>query len=297
MGIKGLSAFLKKHAPTAFAGHPVPKRYPEERKIAVDVSLFLHKFFYAVGPNHISSSFLELRKNMLLANMKPLWVFDGKPLDLKSEERQKRTDLKQAFLQKRMESENYFVVREVPSFQQENVTYELKSELNNVQQEKNTQALNEDQRIDLQSEKPKTSHYMEVRDLLYEDTLFTAKHEAEALCSYLVHQGQAYAALTNDSDAFAYICPRTILGTSMTFTNAKIVHMEEILRDLKVSEFQFQKFCVLCGNDFVENIRGVGPVAAWKHTLEGTFPECDQNTKERITKVQDLFKTCCYEMQ
>ena len=256
MGIKNLTNYLRRFAPKSFAGQPIA--FEESVPVAIDVALFANKFSYALGPQNVYSSFLKFRTNLLQANMKPIWVFDGQPLHLKFDERVRRAKNKSTFQQNRLDNPGtYFVVNEV-----------------------NTE--------------DKKTMYKNLKELLEnEDEVYISKFEGEALCSYLVKQGKAFAAISSDSDLFAYLCPRMIFDCTIGISNARILNMQEILNELEISEAQFQKFCILCGSDFMTNVAGTGPVAAFKHAKNGTFPQdIDSETYE---KIKNLFETCCYE--
>lgn len=259
MGIKKLTSYLREHAPKSFAGQPC--KFETQVPVAIDVSLFLHKFAYAVGPQFVDSSFVKFRTNLLQSNMKPIWVFDGNNLDLKLDERVRRSNVKTSIEKRRLEqSDTYFVANEIivsPYVDRKRIYDHLKTMLQS------------------------------------EDEVLVSKYEGEALCSYLVTQGKAFAAISSDSDLFGYLCPKIILDCSMGISNAKLIDMKEILEELQLSESQFQKFCILCGSDFMKNVPGIGPVAAFKHAKNGTFPE--KIDMEKYETIKNLFATYCYE--
>ena len=118
-----------------------------------------------------------------------------------------------------------------------------------------------------------------------QDDVKIAHYEAEALCAYLVHTGYAYAAVTHDTDVFAYACPRSLLDVSTSVTQGKLIVFDDLLQDLKMSKDTFQKACVLCGNDFCLNERNVGPVRA--------FAMADE--KQVNETVLQIFQSCCYQ--
>lgn len=117
-----------------------------------------------------------------------------------------------------------------------------------------------------------------------QDDVKIAHYEAEALCAYLVFTGHAYAAVTHDTDVFAYACPRSLLDVSTNVSQGKLVVFDELLSDLQISKDLFQKACVLCGNDFCLNERNVGPVRA--------FATSDRDVNPTVLQI---FQSFCYQ--
>lgn len=265
MGIKGLSQFLKAKS-KAYAGVPFI-RPQESQKLAIDVSLFLHKFFYSVGPEGLGYAFGTLRNNILKHNCEPLWVFDGQKLSLKDNERAKRAKAR----------ENRAVTNYIntgpdgPDGPDNIVVTEIQYNAH-----------------------PGKADYTFIRDFLSGDKIYTAKYEAEALCCYMVHTNQAYAALTSDTDVFAYLCPRVIHGASMTLQDARLIEIESILQDLGLTKKQFQQMCVYCGNDFIENVASIGPASACKAVLANKEIGTAEY-QEQAKIILHLFETYCYE--
>lgn len=279
MGIKGLSAFLKGKAPIAMAGAPVV-RLSTPQAVAVDVPIFLHKFFFSVGRSQLDVSFRRLRQSLHDMNMTPIWVFDGKRLDLKDGERQRRAAARVATAQR--EADRRAEITTMDPFVVVEGTF-LCDEVDTPQEHV----------VVPLPDAPCSADYAQVRLTLANDDVRVAQYEAEALCSFLVSTNQAHAALTNDTDAFAYLCPRVILNASVNLGGARVVETHALVQELGVTPTQFQTMCVHCGNDFVDNVRGVGPVKAWELCKRGEAPNgCDV---ERCGRVQDVFASFCFE--
>jgi 5'-3' exonuclease len=237
MGIKGLSKFLQ----TKMQPYGVPfVPPPDPQRVAIDVPLFLHKFYYIHGTAGLPYCFTTMRTNLVEANLKPIWVFDGNKLQAKGAEVQRRID-----------------ARGTPDH-----TIEGRSS-------------------------PGKQDYALVRETLKDDDVRIAQYEAEALCAYLVHTEQAWAAMTDDTDSFAYLCPRTIVKASMNVRSALVVDLASILSATNLTPDQFQQFCVACGCDFGPNVAGIGPVTAYKKTVEGSVG-FDASVKK-------IFESFCYE--
>ena len=94
MGIKGLTALISEHAPTAIKEHEMKTLFG--RKVAIDASMSIYQFLIAVrqkdgemltnDAGEITSHLMGLfyRTIRIVENgIKPAYVFDGKPPDLK----------------------------------------------------------------------------------------------------------------------------------------------------------------------------------------------------------------------
>ena len=86
MGVKDLLGLLRSKCPQVFKSCPAASQY------IVDVAIFMHKFIHAEGKVHIDNiceRFLDLAQTL----QNPIFVFDGKKLDAKNLERQKRIEI------------------------------------------------------------------------------------------------------------------------------------------------------------------------------------------------------------
>nr|XP_006014031.2 PREDICTED: flap endonuclease 1 [Latimeria chalumnae] len=168
--------------------------------------------------------------------IKPVYVFDGKPPELKSGELTKRSE-------RRAEAE-----KQLQEAQEA-------GEAENI--EKFTKRL----------VKVTKQHNDECKKLL---TLMgipyvEAPCEAEASCAALVKAGKVYAAATEDMDGLTFGTP--ILMRHLTASEAKKLpvqefHFKKVLQDMGLTEEQFVDLCILLGSDYCETIRGIGPKRA-----------------------------------
>ncbi|KAG8893244.1 Elongation of fatty acids protein 2, partial [Tulasnella sp. 417] len=95
MGIKGLTALLLENAPAAVKDHEIKTLFG--RKVAVDASMSIYQFLIAVRSkdgevltneagettSHLMGFFYRTIR-MVENGIKPAYVFDGKPPELKS---------------------------------------------------------------------------------------------------------------------------------------------------------------------------------------------------------------------
>lgn len=94
MGIKGLTALLSQHAPNAIKEHEIKTLFG--RKVAIDASMSIYQFLIAVRQkdgemlqndagettSHLMGFFYRTIR-IVENGIKPAYVFDGKPPDMK----------------------------------------------------------------------------------------------------------------------------------------------------------------------------------------------------------------------
>ena len=93
--------------------------------------------------------------------------------------------------------------------------------------------------------------------------------EAEAQCCELALKGKVYGVATEDMDALTFRAPkllRKLAGGFAPSKGAKQDVMEidyaKMIAGLGVTEEQFVDVCILCGCDYTDTVRGVGPKKA-----------------------------------
>nr|ODN94915.1 flap endonuclease 1 [Cryptococcus depauperatus CBS 7855] len=93
----------------------------------------------------------------------------------------------------------------------------------------------------------------------------TAPGEAEAQCAELARKGKVYAAGSEDMDTLTFHTP--VLLRHLTFSEAKKmpiseIHLDVALKDLDMTMDQFIELCILLGCDYLEPCKGIGPKTA-----------------------------------
>ncbi|XP_055382434.1 flap endonuclease 1 [Condylostylus longicornis] len=246
MGILGLSKLIADVAPFAIKEADIKTFFG--RKVAVDASMCLYQFLIAVRSegaqlttvdgeptSHLMGVFY--RTIRLLENgIKPVYVFDGKPPDLKSGELAKRAERRE----------------------------EAKKAL-----EKATEAGDEAEmeKFNRRLVRVTKEHSNEAKELLklmgvpYVD----APCEAEAQCAAMVKAGKVYATATEDMDALTF--GSSLMLRHLTFSEArkmpvKEYNYEKILKGFELSKEEFIDLCILLGCDYCDSIKGIGPKRA-----------------------------------
>jgi flap endonuclease-1 len=229
MGIRYLNKFLKDNALSSinlcklseFSG----------RKIAVDISIYMYKF--ASDGTLIENIYLMLSV-FRHYNIIPIFVFDGKPPPEKRELLKKRKENKQ-------EAEEEY----------NSLKTELFSNTNMDESEKQEIIYNMDmlKKKFITISKNDTEN---VKNLIraYGATYYDAPSEADELCAMLTMKEKVWACLSEDMDMFVYGCPRIIRYLSLLNHTAVIYHVDDILKNLGISQKELREICVLSGTDY-----------------------------------------------
>lgn len=251
MGIKGLSKLLGDNAPRAVRPQEVQSLFG--RKVAIDASMCIYQLLVAVRmgsdnltnddgniTSHLSGLFYRAIR-LLELGIKPVFVFDGKPPEMKSGELSKRAEAKKA-------------AEEAASKAREDGDLEAATRFS--------------RRVNRIT--PEMMEACKTLLRLMGIPVVEAPCEAEAQCAELVRKGVVYAAASEDMDSLTFGTDRLIrqlwAGTASTASKKGIKPTEftlsVALEDLELSMDQFIDLCILCGCDYVDGIRGVGVVKA-----------------------------------
>lgn len=246
MGIKGLYKVVSDHAPGAI--RITDWKALGGRKVAIDASMSLYQFLIAVRQNdgfqlagsdgettsHLIGMFYRTIR-IIENGLKPAYVFDGKPPDLKSDELKKRDALREKATKSK---EDAATSEDVNRFERRTVK---------VTREQNEEA-------------KKLLRLMGI-------PVIEAPGEAEAQCAILAKANKVYAAATEDMDTLTFGSP--ILLRHLTAGDQKKSPITElntgkVLEEMRLSREEFVDLCILLGCDYCDPIRGMGPTTAVK---------------------------------
>lgn len=268
MGITGLAKLIADVAPWAIKETEIKNYFG--RKVAIDASksisktkkirlcqciffftgMCLYQFLIAVRADgaqltstdgettsHLMGTFY--RTIRLLENgLKPVYVFDGKPPDLKGGELLKRAERREE-AQKALDKAT----------------------------EAGDQA--DMEKFNRRLVKVSKEHNKEAKELLalMGVPYVESTSEAEAQCAALVNAGKVFGVATEDMDALTF--GSKILLRHMTFSEARKmpvqeIHYEKVLKGLELDENSFIDLCILMGCDYCDTIRGIGPKRAFE---------------------------------
>mmetsp|Transcript_37708 Transcript_37708/g.83993 ORF Transcript_37708/g.83993 Transcript_37708/m.83993 type:complete len:395 (+) Transcript_37708:131-1315(+) len=247
MGIHGLTKLLNDQAPGCCKENKFEQYFG--RKIAVDASMHIYQFMIVVGrqgdqllsneagetTSHLQGMFYRTVR-MLEAGIQPVYVFDGKP-----------PELKKAMLAQRSDRRD-----------------DADEALKQAKESGDTEAV---EKYSKRTVKVTKEHNEECKRLLrlLGVPVVDAPSEAEAQCSIMAKAGTVYGIATEDMDALTFGAPRVIRHLMASGQQAQSImefDRSKALEGLGLSEDQFVDLCILCGCDYANNIRGIGPVKA-----------------------------------
>ncbi|KAL7414298.1 PIN domain-like protein [Mrakia frigida] len=249
MGIKGLTALIGEEAPKAMTEHDIKTMFG--RKVAIDASMSLYQFLIAVRQkdgemlmndagevtSHLMGTFYRTIR-MVDHGIKPCYVFDGKPPDMKKGVLNKRFEKREEAKAGEEEAKETGTVEEIDKMNRRQVR---------VTREQNLEC-------------QKLLKLMGI-------PVVVAPSEAEAQCAELARGGKVYGAGSEDMDTLTFNSP--ILLRHLTFSEAKKapiaeINLARVLEGMNMEMDQFVDLCILMGCDYVEPIKGVGPSTAVK---------------------------------
>ena len=256
MGIKQLMTLIQEKAPKAIK--QVQMDMLTGKVVACDASMAIYQFLIAtqgyskmgnpgltelkdvdgnltghlVGLYHRTIQFME-------AGVKPIWVFDGKPPELKSHELEKRKVLKEQAEEqkdKAIEEGDWERVKQMAG-RSIKVTPEMTADAKKLIK-------------------------------LIGCPVIEAPCEAEAQCATIVKHGLAYATATEDMDALTFGTNYQLRGFNSKKEPLTQIDLKTLLADFEMSMDEFIDLCIMCGCDYTKNIGGIGPVKAFKFIKE-----------------------------
>ncbi|EKM79634.1 hypothetical protein AGABI1DRAFT_114134 [Agaricus bisporus var. burnettii JB137-S8] len=249
MGIKGLTGLISQLAPAAIREHEIKTLFG--RKVAIDASMSIYQFLIAVRQkdgemlsndagettSHLMGFFYRTIR-IVENGIKPAYVFDGKPPELKKGVLSKRFERREEAKEEGEEAKETGTVEEVDKLSRRTVK---------VTKEHNAECI----------------RLLKLMGI----PVVVAPSEAEAQCAELARGGKVYAAGSEDMDTLTFNAP--ILYRHLTFSEAKKqpiseINLEAALKGLEMNMSQFIDLCILLGCDYLEPIRGVGPKSALK---------------------------------
>lgn len=273
MGIKSnFSKFLKDKCPQAFdTVHLSHYRY---KKVAIDISLYLHKFKAVCGDRWLTA-FINLVSSLRRNELHCVFIYDGKAPDEKSAEQLERREAKE-----KLEKTVYELELALDEYHNTGIIPKILKDLYKNRRSPTVKRLlgNNDSEVNMQwvidkvEQKKKQIINIDPSDFEQTKVLFdllsvpyyVAPSEAEKMCSKLCIDGLVDAVLSEDTDIIAYGCP--IFLSKIDTANDTCVQTEfsTILSGLDISREQFLDFCILCGTDYNKNIPNVGSTTAFK---------------------------------
>ena len=275
MGIKSsFNSFLRDTCPEIF--EPIHISEYSFMKVAIDISLYMHKFKAVCGDRWLSA-FINLIASLRRNEIHCVFIFDGCAPPEKLGEQAKRRDTRD-----KMEH-NLFELEE--AFSEYNKTGVVAKCLSNLYERSRSPKRLLGKRsdgvdinwIEKKIEQKRSQMYTvtpedfeNARELFHilKVPYYTAPGEAEKMCAVACISGFVSAVLSEDTDVMAYGAPvfLTKIDTGAD-TCIRITH-SKVLESLKLDKVQFLDLCIMCGTDYNPNIPKIGSKSAYKRVLQ-----------------------------
>ena len=247
MGVDGFGVYLRRAAPHVFRKCTI--RTLHGKRLAVDMPLFLVKFFKSTGNNDAATlgRVRDLCARMKEQEATPTFVFDGDTAAVKVRARAVRKRREDTLRERLLAEERR---REAPDTPPDDVM----------------DAAVKASKLSLALGMPSAELAAQVREVLAEAfgsaAVLTAPDDAERLIAHMVASGRADFAISNDYDTLFCGSPNLIVDFDKPAAMC-VLDLLEVRDALKLtSQVQLVDFAILCGCDVTHKPPGVGPVRA-----------------------------------
>ena len=239
MGIKNLSALLNLYAPNSIS----KKQFKdfENKKIVLDASLLIYSYVIAIRntsadlintsgdiTSHIhavvSKTLLYLDNQII-----PIFVFDGKPPDLKNNVLDKRKNDRQIAKKLLEDVDDDDTTRKIKLFKKSTVITSKQME--------------------------QCKEILRVMGI----PVIEAPEESDSQCASLTINNDVYGVGSEDMDILTFGAKKLLRNISSSKKNEIVEYdLSKVLNELQYSYEQFIDLCILLGCDYVEHIDGIG---------------------------------------
>jgi 5'-3' exonuclease len=299
MGISGITAYLKKNAPSGLL--PLSNLEHELRNslCLVDVAIFMHQFASSSsGPEGLEAAFLAMNQGIKSKGGTPLFVFDGRPLAEK-----KATQAKRAACRDQRTEQAWALIGRLNELEAgggpgDNEEWLLELTSTRMSCDKRCSVIANPENsllvpdpvsapgsaavvscLRVPTKAPGRETFAMLKDAFarHEIPFMVAENEAErdcALIAQLVAPARAIV-ITQDMDALVFGAPRVLRNLHLrdlqdsegcdASCDAFVVVLDEVLRAVKMTHSQFIDASIMCGCDFTTSkIQQIGPATAFK---------------------------------
>lgn len=197
--------------------------------------------------SHLSGLFYRTI-NLVESGLKPVYVFDGKPPELKAKEIAERLAVREEFAKKYEEAIAEGLIEEARKYAQ--ATGKLTSEM-----------IEDSKKL------------LSAMGIPY----VNAPSEGEAQAAYMARKGDAWASISQDYDSLLFNTPRLLRNVTISgkrklpgkevYVEIKpeLIELDTLLKQLGITREQLIDIAIFLGTDFnPEGVKGVGPKTALK---------------------------------
>lgn len=272
MGIKGLHKFLETNTKRGIK--EISTRKLENKVIALDASIFIYQYSSAIRSTiddlktsegkvttHIHG-ILTKTLSILKKKIKPIYIFDGKPPDIKQNildiRKSNKTVATDELLQVQKKIIKLKKKLEITPETIEDIENQL-SNINKLKELNDTLIKLQKRTVGVTSEQ--IDECKEIIKLLG-IPIIEALEEADSQCAYLVKDDMAEYVASEDMDILTFGAKKLIRKLSAKETVVEY-DLEIILNELELNQNEFIDLCILLGCDYTNTIPRVGPKKAY----------------------------------
>ena len=212
------------------------------------------------------SGILYRNSSMVEKGIKPIYIFDGKAPELKSETQAKRREV-------RDEAEKIYKDALAKGDTEKARKYAMRSSKLSPEIIESSKKL------------------LTLMGIPYVD----AKGEGEAQAAYLVQNGDAYAVASQDYDCLLFGAKRVVrnLAVNSNLGNLEYYQLDKVLRELDITIEELIDMGILIGTDFCAGLKGVGAKTALKLAHKGqlkeNIAELQKESTHDLDEVREIF--------
>jgi flap endonuclease-1 len=273
MGVKNLNSLIEK-----YSQHGKKREHLsvfQGMTFAIDANVYLYKYLYGKS-NHIDGMFFMVNKFKKF-EIKPIFIFDGKPPSEKMNTILYRRDTKYKLFERILELRSQLSTLDISS---EKYT-ELQEEITQI--EKRIVFVN----IDIIKSTKQLLDYMGI-------PYIEANAEAEHICSKLSQLGIVDAVVSEDMDTIACGANIVIRNFSNRDDSVDVYYLKHILDDMNLNYNSFIDMCILLGNDYIQRIRGYNPDDIYNdliklENIENVLENKSIKLSSNINRLRDIY--------
>ena len=212
------------------------------------------------------SGILYRNSSMIEKDIKPIYIFDGKAPELKSETQAKRREA-------RDEAEKIYKDALASGDTEKARKFAMRSSKLSPEIIESSKKL------------------LTLMGIPYVD----AKGEGEAQAAYMVSKGDAYAVASQDYDCLLFGAKRVVrnLAVNSNLGNLEYYELKRVLKELDVTREELIDMGILIGTDFCEGLKGVGAKTALKLAHKGQLKEkiaeLQKESTHDLNEVREIF--------
>lgn len=268
MGIKDLKKLIVKYSPDAYKVCKLNEY--RNHTVAIDASIYMYRYMSS-GDLTIKTMLTGIIRQILVlleAGIHPIYVFDGKPPNEKTNVLKNRNTIKNNNKTKLVK-----LNEELENLKNENVKDLSKNENVDDLNKNNTKKIKQLEGNIYNVKKSLVSiggkATLELQQLLTKLGVkyLIAKGEAEVLCAKLCKEEHVYACMTEDTDVFPNGAKKVWMNFDLKTKTVVEYSLDNILNGFKMDMSTFIDLCILCGCDYCSKIDGLASIGAYKQLL------------------------------